>query len=65
MRHLGLGELEGAVGQRPDHLHEEPVARPEPPVERHAVDAEVVREGAHVDALAGEEAAPAESERGS
>ena len=59
----GAGRVERALGERPDHLHEEPVAGADPAVERDPVDAELVRERAHVEPLGRQEAAPGQRER--
>ena len=50
------------VGQRPEDLDEEPIARADPAVERDAIDVELVGDGAHVDALRGLEAAAREQQ---
>src|ERR1039457_4375010 len=55
--------LEGALAQRPDDLDQELVARSDPAVERGAVDAELIGECAHVDALLGQELPPGQPER--
>src|SRR6185437_13386340 len=59
---LPVDVVEQVVGEVPDHLHQELLTRADPAVERDAVDAELARERAHVDALAGAPLAPCEAE---
>ena len=61
--HLGLDVVERAAAERPDHLHQQLLARADPAVERHAAHAELLGEAAHVDPLAREEALAGAQER--